>query len=337
MSRLRLPNLGFAAPLAPPAPAPTAARAVRVLLGRREFLKALGASSVLLLAPWTRVERAWAAAKGRFFTKNERATLAALVDTIVPPDEEPGAAELGAVRYVEGLLTAFDSRTPKLFAGGPFSNRNPFIDFETGTPGRKRPRNAFKKFVPPNRLQALYWRWQIVGTAGLDAGERALVEPLDAQLGHGPLVGLRDAYRTGLEQLDALSRSEEGAPFLDLDADARARMREAARTGLPNDPRRGRNFLGLVVQHTMEGIFAAPEYGGNRKLGGWRLAGIEGDSQPLGYALYSRGDDAYHERADHPLSTPNPDEITGPLPLSPVSESVQQLIVAGASLFPDEC
>jgi hypothetical protein len=336
MSRLRLPNFTFAAPPATPS-APTPARAVRVLLGRREFLKALGATSVLLLAPWTRVERAWAAAKGRFFTKSERATLEALVDTIIPPDDEPGAAELGVVRYVEGLLTAFDERTPRLFAGGPFSNRNPFIDFDTGTPARRRSRNSFKRFVPPNRLQALYWHWQLVGTAGLDAGERALIEPLDAQIGAGPLLGLRDVYRTGLEQLDALSRTEEGAPFLDLDQAARERVREAARVALPNDPRRGKNFLGLVVQHTMEGMFAAPEYGGNRKLGGWRLSGIEGDSQPLGYALYSKRDDAYHERADHPLSTPNPDEIAGPAPLSPVSNTVQQLIVAGAGIFPDEC
>ena len=42
------------------------------------------------------------------------------------------------------------------------------------------------------------------------------------------------------------------------------------------------------------------------------MLGLEGDSQPLGYALYSRRADAYRERADHPLSTPNPDEIARP-------------------------
>ena len=36
-------------------------------------------------------------------------------------------------------------------------------------------------------------------------------------------------------------------------------------------------------------------------------------------------------------TSPNPDEITGPLPLSPISETVQQVIVAGAGIFPDEC
>ncbi|HWP67378.1 MAG TPA: gluconate 2-dehydrogenase subunit 3 family protein [Candidatus Limnocylindria bacterium] len=337
MSRLRLPNLAFARPPAPAEPPPTATRAVRVLLGRRAFLQALGAASVVVLTPWFRIERVWAGARGRFFTKRERAALAALVDSIVPPDDTPGAADLGVVRYIEGLLTMFDGRHPRLYAGGPYSNRNPFIDYDTGTPATKRPRNAFKKFVAPSRLQTLYWRWQLLGTAGLAAAERALVEPLDAQLGGGPLVGLRERYREGLEQLDALAREREGAPFAALDAEARARVREAARTTLPVDPRRGKNFIGLVVQHTIEGLFAAPEYGGNRKGGGWALAGVEGDSQPLGYALYSRADDTYKERADHPLSTPNPDEIAGPLPLSPISNTIQQVIVAGSNVFPEGC
>ena len=339
MSRLRLPNLSFARPAAPPPP-PTPAQVVRILLGRRAFLKALGAASVLLLAPWTRVERAWAARRGRFFTKSERRTLEALVDTIIPPDDMPGAAALGAVGYIEGLLTMFDARRPRLYAGGPFSNRNPLIDFATGTPGKKRPKNAMKKFVPPNRLQALYWRWQIVGTIELgknDPAARALVEPLDAQLGGAPLVGLRDLYRDGLAQLDTSSREAHGVPFVDLDDAARNQVATAARLSLPVDPRRDRNFIDLVVQNTVEALFAVPEYGGNRKGGGWALAGIEGDSQPLGYALYSRADDAYHERADHPLSTPNPDELSGPKPLAEISDTIQTVIVAGSSIYPDGC
>src|SRR5262245_6903803 len=127
MSRLRLPNLAFARTAVPPVEAPTPVQVVRILLGRRQFLQALGAASVVLLAPWVRVERAWAGARGRFFTKSARKTLEALVDTIIPPDEAPGAVQLGVVRYIEGMLTMFDERRPKLYAGGPYSNRNPFI------------------------------------------------------------------------------------------------------------------------------------------------------------------------------------------------------------------
>jgi hypothetical protein len=334
MSRLRLsPLRKVVAPLAPYEPAATPTHAVRVLLGRREFLKALGAATVVVAAPWTRVERAWAARRGRFFTRAERRTLEALVDTILPPDGDPGAADLGVVRYIEGFLTAFEARVPKIYAGGPFSGRNPFIEYDDGTPSRRRPRNGFKRVVAPNRLQSLYFRWQLFGTDGLSAADRAIVAPLDAQLG-GTLKGLRDLYREGLTALDALARMEEGAPFVDLDEAARAQVRDMARTKLPVDPRRGKNFLGLVVQHTIEGAFSAPEYGGNRRGAGWALIGQDGDSQPLGYALYSREADAYRERADRPLSTPNPDEIAGPKPLSSQATGLQGTIAAGANLFP---
>jgi hypothetical protein len=336
MSRLRLPDLRALAPPAAPPPPPTPAAAVAILLSRRQFLQALGAATVLLAAPWTRVERTWAAARGRFFTATERRSLEALVDTVLPPDGDPGAADLGVVHYIERFLTAFDARVPRLYAGGPWSGRNPFIDYDSGTPSRRRPRNALRRFVPPTRLQALYWRWELFGTSGLAADEQTLVAPLDAQLG-GPLRGLRDLYREGLVQLDALSRTQEGAAFLALDEAARARVRDTARRTFPADPRRGRNFIDLVIQHTIEGAFSVPEYGGNRRAAGWALTGLEGDSQPLGYALYSRSDDAFHQRADHPLSGPNPDEAAGPKPLSPEADRLQNIIVVTSTIFGDGC
>jgi hypothetical protein len=39
------------------------------------------------------------------------------------------------------------------------------------------------------------------------------------------------------------------------------------------------------------------------------MIGIEGDTQPLGYSLFSTATRSYHERPDHPMSTPNPDEL----------------------------
>lgn len=336
MSRLRLPDLRALAPPPPPAPPPTHAAAVAILLSRRQFLRAAGAAAVVAAVPWTRVERAWAARRGRFFTKAERRTLDALVDTILPPDADPGASELGVVRYVERYLTALDFRTPRIYAGGPYSGRQPFIDYDDGSPSRKRPRNDFKRFVAPNRLQHLYWRWELYGTSGLDPAEQALVAPLDAQLG-GPLRGLRDLYREGLGQLDALARTEGGAAFHQLAAAAQEEVRNLARTTFPVDARRGKGFIDLVVQHTIEGAFAPPEYGGNRRGRGWEFLGVEGDSQPLGYGLYSRATDSYNERPDQPLSTPNPDELAGPKPISSESDAMQRLIVSTGNAFEGSC
>ena len=46
-----------------------------------------------------------------------------------------------------------------------------------------------------------------------------------------------------------------------------------------------RELIELVIAHTLEAAFAAPEYGGNPELAGWRSVGWGGDSLPQGYAL----------------------------------------------------
>ncbi len=43
------------------------------------------------------------------------------------------------------------------------------------------------------------------------------------------------------------------------------------------------SFLSLLFEHTIEGLYANPEYGGNRGLAGWKDIGFPGDIQPRGY------------------------------------------------------
>src|SRR5438094_7292109 len=158
MPTLKLPRAlpGPAEPLAPPSPP-------ALLLGRREFLKGLGALLAALAAPLTGMRRAYAAARGRFFTGHEFATLAALCHRAMPPDHAPGARALGAAHYIERMLTAFDHRVPLVFAGGPFSNRNPFPDNDDGPPSRRRPKNAFRHFIPPTPPPAPRRRAELCG------------------------------------------------------------------------------------------------------------------------------------------------------------------------------
>lgn len=42
-------------------------------------------------------------------------------------------------------------------------------------------------------------------------------------------------------------------------------------------------FLAILFEHTIEGLYANPEYGGNRGLAGWKDIDYPGDSQPRGY------------------------------------------------------
>jgi hypothetical protein len=335
MIRLRLPKMPARASrqALPPelrwdAPPATAA----VLLGRREFLKALGVVLAALSMPFVRAERAIARARGGFLTKPERTTLEALVDRIIPPDDgTPGGKALGAARYIEGLLTALDKKRTRLYAGGPFSGRNPFPDPKKGAPSRKRPRNSFKKFIPPTRLQELFWRGEIFGTAGIP--ELAAV---DAQLG-GPKKGLRDLYRESLAKVDEVATMTKGGTFASLgttDQDAVLAMLDAG--AFAHDPRRGgATFIDVLIRHTIEGCFSVPEYGGNTKTQGWAFIGLEGDSQPLGYSIFSETTGGYVERADHPMSTANPDELSGPKPLGTEGQTVQDTIVALTGPFSD--
>lgn len=176
-----------------------------------------------------------------FLTADERAVLAAAVDRLIPPAAgHAGAAALGAVDYVEGLLDAFSVDPPRIWAGGPFSGR-------AGGPP------AFDRFLDLSPLEELAWRTRIEGSLGIPERERL-----------GPVVGWQARYRSGLAAL--------GADF-------------PALTGEDQDARLAADmeFRHLVYEHAVEGTYAAPEYGGNRDLGGWMAIGFPGDVQPRGY------------------------------------------------------
>jgi hypothetical protein len=323
---------------------------MRMLFDRRGFLQALGFVAGSLALPFELGARGLGAMLGplfapelRFFTAHERATLEALCDTILPPDDDPGARALGAAAYVENLLTAFERPLPRIFARGPFSGRNPFPNLLRGLPSRRRPADFFRIPLRPSRLQELFWRAEILGS------EASPLPPhLDAQAG-GALLGLRDVYRAGLARVDEVAAAELGLPFAELAPDDRDDVFQALdQPGVfaPDARRGGQTFVDLLIRHTLEGCFAPPEYGGNADTGGWRMIGLEGDSQPLGYSLFSVVDGAYRERPDHPMSTPNPDELApdgslAPRPLSADGNAIQANISSFSALlerlFPGSC
>src|SRR5262249_54819666 len=158
------------------------------------------------------------------------------------------------------------------------------------------------------------------------------VAALDAQYG-GPLKGLRDVYRESLAKVDQVARGVGGAPYHGLStAQKDAVLTMLDQGAFAPDPRRdGRTFMDLLIQHVLEGWFAAREYGGNRGARGWKMVGLEGDDQPLGYSIFDTTTNAYVERPDHPMSTANPDEVVGgvvtPKPLTPDGQHIQDSIV----------
>lgn len=83
------------------------------------------------------------------------------------------------------------------------------------------------------------------------------------------LAGFRKSYAEGVVALDTLS----GGDF----ATAATANRDHA---LVSDPG---GFTTLLFTHAIEGMYSAPEYGGNAARVGWQSIGFLGDVQPRGY------------------------------------------------------
>jgi hypothetical protein len=136
---------------------------------------------------------------------------------------------------------------------GAFTFDPPRIWAGGPTSGRHGGESAFAAFHPLSPLDELAWRTRIEGSQGRPEREF-----------NGPVVGWQERYRQGLAAL--------GADYCGLDGNAQdARLRA--------DP----DFCDLVYTHACEGMYGAPEYGGNRDRLGWLAIGFEGDVQPRGW------------------------------------------------------
>src|ERR1700678_389217 len=117
---------------------------------------------------------------------------------------------------------------------GAFSFDPPRIWAGGPSSGRFGGEPGFARFLPLTALDELAWRTRIEGSLGRPEREF-----------NGPVVGLQERYREGLGAL--------GTDFADQEADEQERR---IRDNL--------TFVGLVYGHACEGMYGAPEYGGNR-------------------------------------------------------------------------
>jgi hypothetical protein len=77
-------------------------------------------------------------------------------------------------------------------------------------------------------------------------------------------------YRTGIQTLDRLA----GGDFTQATPQQQDKILAAQEAS---------HFTALLFEHTIEGLYAAPEYGGNDETAGWKEIGFPGDVQPRGY------------------------------------------------------
>ena len=84
------------------------------------------------------------------------------------------------------------------------------------------------------------------------------------------LAKWRRQYQAGIEALDKLA----GGDFTKASKDKQDKILATASVS---------TFTSLLFEHTIEGLYGAPEYGGNRGGSGWQEIGFPGDTQPRGY------------------------------------------------------
>jgi hypothetical protein len=113
--------------------------------------------------------------------------------------------------------------------------------------------------------------WSSRHTSGPDLMARfAALDPVAQIAWRKRLTAWRQQYHDGVAELDKLAGG-------DFTKTAPKTQDAILATQSVSD------FTSLLFEHTIEGLYAAPEYGGNRGLAGWQDIGFPGDIQPRGY------------------------------------------------------
>jgi len=113
--------------------------------------------------------------------------------------------------------------------------------------------------------------WSNRHTSGPDLMARfVMLDPVARIAWRKRLQGWQEQYRTGIAALDKLA----GGDFTKASHARQDKIlaSESATT-----------FMAVLYEHTIEGLYCAPEYGGNRDLVGWKDIAFPGDIQPRGY------------------------------------------------------
>lgn len=220
---------------------------------RRDVLRGLGVGALLAVIPPSAVRAALRSTPsarpsggGHFLTTHELDTLRAITAHLLPgPPADPDPGAVEAgCAEAIDLLLAAFSFDPPLIHAG-----GPF----SNRAGARR--DDMAKFVPLDALAELGWRIRLEGSQGRP--ERTFA---------GEVVGLQQLYRDGLARLDGFAAATPA------DQDAMLLAADVI------------DFASLVLSDTLDVMYGPPEYGGNRRLVGWKATGWPGDVQPRGYS-----------------------------------------------------
>lgn len=187
-----------------------------------------------------------------FFSEHQAAVIEDATARIAPGPRDdpaeaghPGAREAGVTGYIDAMLGALSALEATDASGG--ENGAPAPAIFAGGPWSNRHASGpdlMASFIAPDPVTRIAWRKR--------------------------LADWQRQYASGIAALDKLAGGDftKAAPAEQDKVLARPEVS---------------TFLSLLFEHTIEGMYGNPEYGGNRGLAGWKDIGYPGDSQPLGY------------------------------------------------------
>ncbi len=116
---------------------------------------------------------------------------------------------------------------------------------------------------------------------GPGAAEARVIVYIDLAL-DAHRADFKESYVNGLAAFDRYCQNSLKSNFVDLDTRSRRRAlmgidRPRSPSAWPQDaPMGARDFLRMVITHTMEGMFCDPSHGGNYRETGWKLIRFPG-------------------------------------------------------------
>jgi hypothetical protein len=186
----------------------------------------------------------------RFFTSHQAAVVTDATARIAPgPSDDPaeaghpGAREAAVTDYIDIMLGSL----AELQAGGTGQAGGASVQIFAGGPWSNRHTSGpdlMASFVPLDPVAQIAWRQR--------------------------LADWRQQYVSGIATLDKLARGD----FTKASPAHQDKILTSSQAS---------TFLTLLYEHTIEGMYAAPEYGGNHDLAGWKDISYPGDIQPRGY------------------------------------------------------
>jgi hypothetical protein len=190
----------------------------------------------------------------RFFAGHEAAVVEAATARIAPGPRDdpaeaghPGAREAGVTDYIDMMLGSAGALSGSEISG------------VSGVRG-----------VPPPMVFA-GGPWSNRHTSGPDLmAAFVTLDPVTRIAWRKRLTGWQQQYKQGIAALDKLAGG-------DFTRAAPAEQDKILATQSVSA------FTSLLFEHTIEGLYANPEYGGNQGLVGWKDIGFPGDIQPRGY------------------------------------------------------